>query len=228
MTSKEKGIFSLKEYNLNPNLCKFCGKPIYAPQGKKLYETKLKKFCSKSCAAKLNNKGNIKNFCGNNGDQTKIDDFTDEEIIGIFKRSISIADFSRKLGYKNRIKYGSTTKIGYRLKRLNLDLDSIKNTSDFVSKTKSSISSDYWIAARTRIGAKSRSTYMKSDKPKYCVICGYSKHFEVAHIKAVSDFDENTKIEEINDVNNLIALCPNHHWEYDNMKIDISQHLNNN
>ena len=54
------------------------------------------------------------------------------------------------------------------------------------------------------------------------MICGYSKHYEVAHIKAVADFDDNDLISEINSENNLIALCPNHHWEYDNglLKID--------
>ena len=32
---------------------------------------------------------------------------------------------------------------------------------------------------------------------------------------AVSDFDDSALISEINSKDNLIALCPNHHWEYD-------------
>lgn len=52
--------------------------------------------------------------------------------------------------------------------------------------------------------------------PYKCAICGYDKHIEIAHIKAVSDFEDSVKISEINSINNLIALCPNHHWEYDN------------
>lgn len=48
-----------------------------------------------------------------------------------------------------------------------------------------------------------------------CFICGYSKIIEIAHIKPIKDFDENTKISEINDVKNLVPLCPNHHWEFD-------------
>lgn len=39
---------------------------------------------------------------------------------------------------------------------------------------------------------------------------------EIAHIKAVSEFEESSTIAEINSIDNLIALCPNHHWEYDN------------
>ena len=34
--------------------------------------------------------------------------------------------------------------------------------------------------------------------------------------RPVSEFYENTPIFEINSITNLIALCPNHHWEYDN------------
>jgi len=40
----------------------------------------------------------------------------------------------------------------------------------------------------------------------------------VCHIKAVSDFDENTPIVIINSIDNLMALCPNCHWEFDNNK----------
>ena len=48
----------------------------------------------------------------------------------------------------------------------------------------------------------------------------------MAHIKAVSDFNDDTLISEINDIDNLIALCPNHHWEYDNTDFDITSYLN--
>lgn len=34
--------------------------------------------------------------------------------------------------------------------------------------------------------------------------------------KAVSDFDDSVTIREIDSIDNLIGLCPNHHWEYDN------------
>lgn len=52
-------------------------------------------------------------------------------------------------------------------------------------------------------------------RPQICVRCGYDKHVEAAHIKAISDFDENTLISEINSDDNLISLCPNCHWEFD-------------
>lgn len=49
-----------------------------------------------------------------------------------------------------------------------------------------------------------------------CINCGYDKHFEVCHIKAISSFPLDTLVSEINNSKNLIPLCPNCHWEYDN------------
>lgn len=51
-----------------------------------------------------------------------------------------------------------------------------------------------------------------------CSKCGYDKHFEVCHIKPISSFSPDTLLIEINDVSNLIALCPNCHWEFDHDK----------
>jgi len=31
----------------------------------------------------------------------------------------------------------------------------------------------------------------------------------------------NPTIDEVNDINNLVGLCPNHHWEVHNGLIDI-------
>ena len=48
-----------------------------------------------------------------------------------------------------------------------------------------------------------------------CECCGYNKHVEIAHKKAVSTFEGDTLISVINSKENLMALCPNCHWEYD-------------
>lgn len=54
-----------------------------------------------------------------------------------------------------------------------------------------------------------------------CRNCGYDKHTEVCHRKAISDFDLSTPASVVNDKNNLIRLCPNCHWEFDNGLLDI-------
>lgn len=66
-----------------------------------------------------------------------------------------------------------------------------------------------------KIRDRARTTYKHSNKPKNCVICGYSLHCDICHIKAISTFDPNTNVSEVNSLNNLIALCKNHHWEFD-------------
>lgn len=65
--------------------------------------------------------------------------------------------------------------------------------------------------------------FNKHTTKKECLVCGYSNHVEVCHIKSVSAFSDDDIIRDINSVENLVGLCPNHHWEFDNGKIDISR-----
>lgn len=78
------------------------------------------------------------------------------------------------------------------------------------------IRSKNWQSARSTIQQAARNKYRNSNKSKICVICGYDKYYEVCHINSVSNFDNDTLIGEINNLDNLIALCPNCHWEFDN------------
>ena len=48
-----------------------------------------------------------------------------------------------------------------------------------------------------------------------CEKCGYDKHVEFCHIKPIKDFPETSTIREVNAKENIIALCPNCHWEFD-------------
>jgi len=55
-----------------------------------------------------------------------------------------------------------------------------------------------------------------------CFVCGYSKHVELAHIRPVSSFDKTAKIKEVNHPDNVVQLCPNCHWEFDNGLITLA------
>lgn len=57
--------------------------------------------------------------------------------------------------------------------------------------------------------------------PQVCAHCGYDKHVETCHIKPISSFPKTTKIKDVNNLNNLILLCPNCHWEFDHKKLII-------
>lgn len=69
---------------------------------------------------------------------------------------------------------------------------------------------------RTTIRRNSYLVMEQSTTKKECAICGYDIHVEICHIKSVSSFNSSAKLSEINDINNLIYLCPNHHYEFDN------------
>ena len=49
-----------------------------------------------------------------------------------------------------------------------------------------------------------------------CQHCGYDVHTEICHIKPIKEFDDLTPLCEVNRSENLVVLCPNHHWEFDN------------
>ncbi len=66
-----------------------------------------------------------------------------------------------------------------------------------------------------------RRKMRKNNISPECKICRYSTHVEVCHIKAIKTFDSDSKISTINDLNNLVYMCPNHHWEFDNNIIPI-------
>lgn len=49
-----------------------------------------------------------------------------------------------------------------------------------------------------------------------CKVCGYTVHVELCYIKAIASFAETATFQEINSPDNIVGLCPNHHWELDN------------
>ena len=72
----------------------------------------------------------------------------------------------------------------------------------------------------SRIRDLARRAYDTSGLPKSCSVCGYDKHYELHHVKSIGSFAPTTPISIINDPSNLVALCPNHHWEADHI-LDI-------
>jgi hypothetical protein len=78
--------------------------------------------------------------------------------------------------------------------------------------------------AEVKATNKARWTHhVRHFSPKFdsCAVCGYDKHVETAHIKAVASFPDTATIREINAPSNLVGLCPNHHWEFDNGLLEL-------
>ena len=70
---------------------------------------------------------------------------------------------------------------------------------------------------------RNRARVVAKNLPKSCRKCGYDKHVEVCHIKAISSWPSDTLLSTINSLDNLILLCPNCHWEFDNNLWDVSE-----
>lgn len=75
-------------------------------------------------------------------------------------------------------------------------------------------------AAYAYIRWHSRHIIMK-DVPKCCAVCRYDAHVEVAHKKSIADFNDDVRLDEINHIDNLVMLCPNHHWEFDHHNLKL-------
>ena len=68
---------------------------------------------------------------------------------------------------------------------------------------------------------RGRAVKASKSLPDECAHCGYSKHVEICHIKPVCSFPDDALLSEVNNINNLVKLCGNCHWEFDNNLINL-------
>ena len=71
-------------------------------------------------------------------------------------------------------------------------------------------------AYNTRVRSDARKVMDSLGMKRRCWACGYDKHVEVCHKKDIRTFSPDDLIRVINHPSNLLLLCPNHHWEFDN------------
>lgn len=87
-------------------------------------------------------------------------------------------------------------------RELDTQLQAIKDTS----KTK-----DF----HSRVRDHARKLAIKAKLLDACKKCGYTYKVECCHIQAVKKFPLTATLGEVNSINNLVGLCPNHHTELD-------------
>lgn len=177
--------------------CKFCNNHLLPKDNERIGQFNQRVFCSRSCAAKLNNQKFVK--------RTKLNRFCE--------------NCSQQIPNKTKRRFCEECCQRARIARFKVDL--IEN------RTKGELfqSRSTWQSARTAIRVHAQRIFDRSKFPKICFLCGYSNHIEICHIKNVSDFSNDALIKEINDLSNLVALCPNHHWEFDNHLLSIKRSL---
>lgn len=150
-------------------------------------------FCSKSCSAKINNLGKRRHPPRN--------------CVNCNKNYITTKTHRSLRRCEECIKQLMTPQEGKNMTlQQHLERDSIKDKPHS------------WRLAHIRHYNRS----WNKDLLKFpCQVCGYSKHIELAHIKPMHSFSLNDKLGDINASSNIVVLCPNHHWEFDNGLIDI-------
>ena len=86
-------------------------------------------------------------------------------------------------------------------------------------RTKLSVAGKHpsWVNAHVRSFARS---WLKHLAIEPCRKCGYDKHVELAHVRPVSEFTDDELLRDVNSEDNVIPLCPNCHWEFDNLPRD--------
>ena len=145
-----------------------------------------------------------------------LDKICDEQFLEIINTSTGWDEIISKIGYKIN---GSNTRdnILNRCKQLQVQ-PTLRVLGLVMTRTKGDlfVNRKNWQSARGTIQKEARRLYFDNNAFPKCEICGYTNHVEVAHIKAVSEFSNDISISEINALSNLVGLCPNHHWEYDN------------
>lgn len=148
-----------------------------------------KKFCSRSCSASYNNSSTQ------------------------FPKKIKISITKKCVNCSNTVEYNASKfchscidlgwhttfpKLPYSLRTLKYELEQCKHSgANKFNKIRA------WARHNNKV-------YLKK-----CQRCGYNKHVEVCHKIPISRFSNETLLTEINSLNNLLFLCPNCHWEHD-------------
>jgi 5-methylcytosine-specific restriction endonuclease McrA len=110
---------------------------------------------------------------------------------------------------------------------MNTRFDYIKELTLKDYWNKKSLSNLHASSKNAHIRALARSNFKDLVK-KPCANCGYDKHVELCHIKPIKEFNADSKIKDVNSYENLIQLCPNCHWEFDNGLLKKSRVLDSN
>lgn len=97
------------------------------------------------------------------------------------------------------------------------------NNVDWSKRTLGELQKTAKYQANAALRNRARWIYRQSARPQQCQNCGYSIHVDICHIHAINSFSDDTPISVINDVNNLVALCRNCHWEFDHDELTIEQ-----
>ena len=90
------------------------------------------------------------------------------------------------------------------------------NITDWSITTVGSIRNRYKYQKNARFRALTVLLYKNHKDYQSCSRCPYDKHVEFHHIKSLSSFSDNDMVSDMVKESNILALCPNCHWEEHN------------
>jgi hypothetical protein len=232
-SAQKRRTKALSGYYSNPVFCKLCGKLIEIKEIESVSQAKRKKFCGEECrkismgrsvwrgnrtvglgrpkpkTGRLNHKGGAKKYC--------------EESSGPCTRCGLTINYnlSHRKEYYHQRKYCDSCLLIVQSengKRVHGENALTKPAGEY-SKGELMDWKDYY-RAKGIIIKHAAKVYNESGRPKICHICNYN-HIQICHIRDVSDFPDDALISEINALSNLVALCPNHHREFDRRHFSV-------
>ena len=96
------------------------------------------------------------------------------------------------------------------------------HVNKLADKTLSELRSEFNLNQyHAKIRGNARAVYFASGKSMSCKVCSYDLHVDICHVIAVHQFNADRTLGEVNNIDNLVALCKNHHWEFDNGMLDL-------
>lgn len=157
------------------------------------------KYCSRSCSVTVNNRLYPKNPKGFNG-------------LGGIRASCRKVPRNRKDGSllcacgNSKQKYSKECVSCYKFAR--------RERLESLTLAEATYTNGEMTNRNLRVRDHARSRY-KHEITQPCEGCGYSKHVEICHVRAIADFPLTATIAEVNARENIRFYCPNCHWEFD-------------
>jgi hypothetical protein len=184
---------------INKTNCLACGRKSTNP-----------KFCSKSCANTFNNKKIAKELLKQYLENPNYCLYCNKAILPKKDKRLcetkykKFCDNSCATKYNNYIRYGEPKAKIRKEKKFKV------NESIIIGSLYRKNASKYVLV---REKARAKMDFYKIEKK--CVICGYNTHVEVHHKRFLNTYPDDTLLSVVNDLENLMYLCPTHHWEAD-------------
>jgi len=191
---------ALTRYYTNPSVCEFCHSIIEVRNNEKPADARRRKFCNHTCAAKYTNvrrgrklKYDVCQKCG-----AKLPKIKSSSGKGYLKRRY--CELCLPIVQRQNVQKRHPNRLPDLIETMTLrEVRKIKGRA----------------ATRTSITKHAKLVYEASNKPKHCILCNFLPVYQLCHKTPVASFPKDTLISEVNNLDNLVALCPNHHILFD-------------